>query len=90
MATQYSIPARVRAQFPKRANRTIYVDCAWRPFDGHEQPGPKHWNEGWVAVHKPATAAVLAELSSQGFTWVSLQAGGVANPFREVPLAKLT
>lgn len=89
MVTRYPIPATVRAQFPKSANRSISVSNAWRPFDGHNRPGPGAWNKGWITVNKPATAVVLAELRDQGFTWVNLQAGGIANPFRDVPLSQL-
>ncbi len=89
MAARCQIPQKVRDQFPRSANRAIYVANAWRPFDGHERPGSEGWNQGWTVVNQLATATNLAELSRQGFTWVNLQAGGVAKPHKDVPLSQL-
>jgi hypothetical protein len=89
MVPSDAVPESVKKQFPKSANKAIYVANAWRPFDEHEKPGFGAWNEGWAPVHALATVAALAKLRDRGFTWVNLQAGGVARPLRDVQIAEL-
>jgi hypothetical protein len=65
------------------------VANAWRPFGDKLRPEPNGWDEGWLSVNQPATEAVVEGLRSSGYTWVNLQAGSVANPFKDVEIAKL-
>lgn len=61
--------------FPASANRTVMVENAWRPYDGHTEPGPGSWNEGWSRIGLPATRTLVENLKAQGFTHVNVAAG---------------
>ncbi|WP_217616255.1 hypothetical protein [Cellulomonas sp. GbtcB1] len=91
MVTRPVILASAQSQFPASANRTVRVRAAWRAEDdetGATQPAP-NGPHGWTGVSQPATAQVLRGLQSRGFTWVNLEAGGTARPFRDVPISSL-
>jgi tyrosyl-tRNA synthetase len=45
--------------------------------------------DGWTHVGQVATYALLGRLQAEGFTWVSLEAGGTANPHHDVLISKL-
>lgn len=65
------------------------VANAFRPEDSQTGIPEVNGSEGWTPVGKPATYEVLRALRDQGFTVVNLSAGGVANPFRDVAIARL-
>lgn len=75
--------------FPKSANKTIRVQAAWRPEDSTlSQPSP-NGVDGWTTVNKLATYDVVSRLEKQGFTWLNLGAGGVANKNKDVHISRL-
>jgi hypothetical protein len=65
------------------------VRNAWRPFGGRARPEPNGWDDGWTVVGQVATLSVLTWLRDDGYTWVNLEAGGIARPFKDVPLSSL-
>lgn len=46
-------------------------------------------SDGWTPVGKPATGEVILNLKDQGFTWVNLEAGGVAEMLKDEPISRL-
>lgn len=90
MRPSHPILESVRALFPKSANRTITVANAWNPAKSTlDRPEPSGWEEGWEHVGKPATRDVLQDLKTRGFTVVNLEASGVANRHKDVPISAL-
>ncbi|QOD05923.1 hypothetical protein [Pseudarthrobacter sp. BIM B-2242] len=90
MSPSFPILESVRALFPKSANRTIMVANAWNPADSKlERPEPNGWEDGWTHVGKPATRDVVQDLKDKGFTVVNLEASGVANRHKDVPISAL-
>ncbi|MDQ1684811.1 MAG: hypothetical protein QOC82_1548 [Frankiaceae bacterium] len=87
MAVSYPILQTVRDLFPKSGRRTVMIENAWRPYDGHTEPGPGNWNPGWSPVNQPATYAVLKQLKDDGYTWANVVAG--ARHRRDVPISRL-
>ena len=86
--TMVPILATAQAYFPESANRTVLIAHAWRPSGDETRPaanGP----DGWTHVGEPATPAVVEHLHKEGYTWVNLQAGGVAKPFHDVAISSL-
>ncbi len=77
-----------QAQFPPSANKTVRVRAAWKPSSGRTRPEP-NGSDGWTPVGDRATRSVLTELKADGFTWVNLEAGGCANPFRDQAIDRL-
>jgi hypothetical protein len=65
------------------------VKNAWRPFGDRTRSEPNGWDEGWTHVGEIATIHVLQRLRDEGYTWVNLEAGGVAWPWKDVPLSSL-
>jgi hypothetical protein len=65
------------------------VSNAWRrEHSTLEWPEP-NGNDGWTAIHQPATREVILDLKAQGFTVVNLFAGGTARGLRDVPISSL-
>lgn len=89
MSPSIPILASVRAQYPKSANRLIMVQSAWRPEDSTLARPAANGSDGWTPVNLPATDGVVRGLLSQGFTWVNLSAGGVAQRYRDTPISDL-
>lgn len=65
------------------------VHSAWRREDSTlERPAP-NGSDGWTPVGKPATREVILALRNEGFTWVNLAAGGVADKLKDAPISRL-
>lgn len=79
----------VRALYPKSANQTIMVRAAWRSEDSMLERPAANGSDGWTPVGKPATGEVILNLKDQGFTWVNLEAGGVAEMLKDEPISRL-
>jgi len=89
MSPSFPIPETVHAQFPKGANRRKIVSAAWHPDKSTLDRPAANGMDGWTHVGQVATYALLGRLQAEGFTWVSLEAGGTANPHHDVLISKL-
>lgn len=88
MTTQ-KILASAQECFPKSANKTIRVQAAWKAEGSTlSRPAPDG-ADGWTTVNNLATYDVLSRLLKQGFTWVSLEASGVAKKNQDVQISRL-
>ena len=45
--------------------------------------------DGWTRISDFATATVIRRLKDESYTWVNLETGGCANPFKDVPISRL-
>lgn len=88
MPTQ-RILASAQECFPKSANKTIRVQAAWRAEDSTLSCPAPNGMDGWTTVNDLATYDVLARLKKERFTWVNLEASGVADPFKRVQISHL-
>ena len=80
----------VQALFPQSANKSILVSHAWRPKEGfpHSRPAP-NGADGWSFCGREASHATLAKLAADGYTWVNLEAGNVADNHKDAAIADL-
>jgi hypothetical protein len=89
MAKKLDILPAARALFPKSANATVFIKNAWHPDRSTLSAPEKNGTDGWRPVRKLASRANLEALRAEGYTWVNLECSGVANPFRDFPIAAL-
>ncbi|MGO2482294.1 hypothetical protein ACTXIX_16620 [Glutamicibacter ardleyensis] len=89
MRSDFVILESVRGYFQKSANRTIRVHSAWRREDSTLEQPAQSGSDGWTHVGKPATREVILGLRDSGFTWVNLEASGVADKHKDVSISHL-
>ncbi|TFD46894.1 hypothetical protein E3T55_16080 [Cryobacterium frigoriphilum] len=90
MSSSEAVLASAQAQFPKGANKVVRLKAAFRPSDRVVKDDQTNGWDGWTSINKIASRQVVEDLRLQGFTIANLETGGVANPFRDVPLSTLT
>lgn len=90
MPAAIPVPPKVRALFPASANRTILVANAWHPSRSTlERPPSGGWDDGFEHIGKIATREVIEDLKARGFTWVNLEASGVAHKHKDIEISRL-
>lgn len=65
------------------------VRAAWKHEDSqHDNPQP-YGNDGWTSIIQPATYAVIKKLKDEGYTYINLETGGVAQRRKDVHISAL-
>lgn len=72
------IPQSVHNLFPKSARRTKLIVHAWHP-DATGTDYPEDRVKGWKVIGEMATSQRLRKLREAGYTFVTIEAGGVAD-----------